>query len=359
MMKNLLFATIVVLTISSCVTNKGLQGVYNLEPKVFLTSLSFDEAWTKVIDEFATSGFSIKVIDRSSGLIVTEDYSFMNSYTIERKTVPQNGGAWIVVENRTDIYGQSKMPTNVEGSFNVRIKPTPKGSSININLTNPKASYFYDGGYIPLECATTGVFEEYMAQRILGYENLINDQNRGQPSESDTDSTSLLNESTDKVNEDYKTIMESLAIQDKAIAELRKEVTSQKQRNKQLLEENIDLKAKYTLLEEKWLQRKIIDEPKKLADVAPVSNSEEVIIQKKSGGLFPKTTTKQKETTNSILVQFFTSSFANKTFPKLSNIGQIITVPKGKLTIYQIQIADESKLDLIKKAGFKDAFIVE
>lgn len=40
-------------------------------------------------------------------------------------------------------------------------------------------------------------------------------------------------------------------------------------------------------------------------------------------------------------------------------MGEIFSYPEGKLTSYLLEVDDPSKLDQVKEAGFKDAFIVE
>jgi len=57
-------------------------------------------------------------------------------------------------------------------------------------------------------------------------------------------------------------------------------------------------------------------------------------------------------------IQFFRSKYSNKLFPNLTGIGKIISSQDGNLTSYQILVDDRSKLESVRRAGFKDAFIV-
>jgi len=162
-------------------TLKPLQGNYSSGPYQITTSKSFDEVWSNVIDMFATDGISIKVIDKSSGLIITEKYSFINHYTYEGYNgqlkpipgllpTPIDPNAWVVVSRivtDTDIK-----PREILGEWNVRLKPLENGkTSINVNLVNLKAS----AQIIPLggtsytevlDVKSTGKFEQMIIDSL-------------------------------------------------------------------------------------------------------------------------------------------------------------------------------------------------
>src|SRR4051794_29287137 len=71
------------LFLSGC-TYKAVPTTGNHTPKTSqLTDHSFDQVWDKLIDLFAEKGLPIKIIDRSSGLIISE--RSILSTTIERK----------------------------------------------------------------------------------------------------------------------------------------------------------------------------------------------------------------------------------------------------------------------------------
>ena len=70
-MKCLLFASM--LFIVGCVSTKviPIKGTYPETPIVISSTKSFDQAWDRLVDIFAQKGLSIKIIDRSSGLIIS------------------------------------------------------------------------------------------------------------------------------------------------------------------------------------------------------------------------------------------------------------------------------------------------
>jgi hypothetical protein len=71
--KNLI---ILLLFFSSCIATKlkyaPFKGEYPPTPYIITSELPKEKVWDKIIDFFAQNGLSIKVIDRSSGLIVSD-----------------------------------------------------------------------------------------------------------------------------------------------------------------------------------------------------------------------------------------------------------------------------------------------
>jgi len=177
-LRNLLFFA--PLFLSSCsVVFTAPKGNYPKPPISFRSEKPIEKVWDNLIDVFAQKGLSIKIIDKSSGLIVSERKSL--SFTVEDKNGKiQNASAFVVMPRMTNQgFNAPIMPYNVYGEWNVRIKPDGNGTSININLLNFSADYGdpksetalyyqkfkwkYHGS---LDGQTTGVFENYLAAAI-------------------------------------------------------------------------------------------------------------------------------------------------------------------------------------------------
>lgn len=160
-----------------------IKGSYPTPPIQQRTEKSFDEVWDKLVDVFAQKGLSIKIIDRSSGLIVSGAYQLET--TIEDKNNNLlNPKAYIVVAKTHETgsgkdvpitgYGFAKktgkmIPTDAFGELNVRIKKDGSGSIINVNLVN----VYYESliNKVPTKInlvsyRTTGVFEKELADLI-------------------------------------------------------------------------------------------------------------------------------------------------------------------------------------------------
>lgn len=140
------------------------------------TDKKFDEVWSNLIDLFAQKGLPIKIIDKSSGLIISENGEL--TYTIELDNGKlKNKDAFIVVPKiynpgsrkiyPINSYMQSSEP--IYGEWNIRIKTVDNKTMINVNIVNVFYSY-YLGAHIykqPLtDYKSTGVFENLIAQTI-------------------------------------------------------------------------------------------------------------------------------------------------------------------------------------------------
>lgn len=165
-----------ILLLNSCVSiqNIPLKGNYLDKPYQTVSNKSFEQVWTNIIDLFATKGLSIKLIDKSSGLIISEKTSFLNDYTFEDKTGNLENKEASVVLNKIGYSGnKSFKPEKITGEWNIRIKDNGNNETlVNVNLTNIDATLFIAGSkYSPASTLTfngksTGKFEELISTLI-------------------------------------------------------------------------------------------------------------------------------------------------------------------------------------------------
>jgi hypothetical protein len=165
------------LIISGCSTPKpiALKGAYSTEPKALETEATFDQVWDRLIDLFAQKGLSIKIIDRSSGLIISER-SLLPFTTENNLGILKDSTAFGVVPKVYDSYSKKYKPiyTSLTGEWNVRIKKGPGGKTvINVNIVNIQGigSLIYQGKIQSTntpcsECRSTGVFESLISNLI-------------------------------------------------------------------------------------------------------------------------------------------------------------------------------------------------
>jgi acetyltransferase-like isoleucine patch superfamily enzyme len=131
-----------------------------------------------MIDLFAQNGISIKTIDKSSGIIVSERTSFSNSFTWEvSKGYLNNPNAFVVV-GRYDNALTKIVPKTITGDWNIRIKTVGNETVINVNLLNLYGEHIVHGtgsssGYEyhwqkggQLDIRSTGVFERKISDMI-------------------------------------------------------------------------------------------------------------------------------------------------------------------------------------------------
>ena len=172
-----ILAITVAMLLTSCMTVKpvALKGNYSDKPFEVVSDKQFDQVWSNIIDLFATKGLSIKLIDKSSGLIISEKTSFISDYTFENSTGGlENPNASIVIEKKIVTgYNQSLKPEKITGEWNIRIKENNTGKiGVNVNLTNIDATSFIAGSqYSPAQNLmfigkSTGKFEELITGLI-------------------------------------------------------------------------------------------------------------------------------------------------------------------------------------------------
>jgi hypothetical protein len=150
-----------------------LKGTYINKPYEITSDKSFDAVWSNMIDLFATKGLSIKVIDKNSGLIVSEKTSLISNYTIEDdngKLIDPN--AWIVI-SKINWMGTEVIPDRLTAEWNVRIKSNVEGKTIiNVNLTNIDGSKYYAptqytaAQNFKFDGRSTGIFEKTIADQV-------------------------------------------------------------------------------------------------------------------------------------------------------------------------------------------------
>jgi hypothetical protein len=171
----------------SCAPVKSIapKGSYPPTPMEFKSEKIFDEVWDNLVDVFAQQGLAIKIIDRSSGLIISEKSKL--TATIEDKFgKPLDPTAYVVVpkfrnvnSNRDEpisgtlsgVYAKKMIPLPVFGEWNVRVKKSGNGSTINVNITNVSydvymnATKTYNSRGLQ-DYKSTGIFENALANHI-------------------------------------------------------------------------------------------------------------------------------------------------------------------------------------------------
>ncbi len=172
----------------SCAAPKviPLKGNYPTQPIEITSNKNFDELWDKLIDVFAQKGLSIKIIDRSSGLVVS-DRSLLPATIEDKNGNLMDPAAYIVVPKIYNKVAKRFIPITkiitgpyvsksyvdkadpVSGDWNVRIKKTNTGTVINVNIVN--ITYTSLENKIQKETIlqdykSTGVFERTLADLI-------------------------------------------------------------------------------------------------------------------------------------------------------------------------------------------------
>lgn len=183
-MKSLTIITSIVFFLASCSSKIiPLKGEYPSLPIQIISDKNFDTVWSNLIDLFAQKNVPIKIIDRSSGLIISEP-SLLKT-TIEMGNGLLDSTAWIVVAKEhisgnpndlpitggvySGIYTKKKTLTvfDVTSDWNVRIKTQGDKTAINVNIgivkfnaADPSKSFLIKS------YRSTGVFEKLISDAI-------------------------------------------------------------------------------------------------------------------------------------------------------------------------------------------------
>lgn len=166
-----LFIIAIAFALSSCAINKPdirpIKGDYPIYPVERLYNFSADDVWSNVIDFFATNGLSIKIIDKQSGLILSEKVSFMQNGSYERLDGPgiNKPQAFVVIERK------AVSPNSITGEWNIRVKSMGGKTHVRVNIVQLRAEYLsnsYLVGNEVFDVRSTGVFERMILDGIEG-----------------------------------------------------------------------------------------------------------------------------------------------------------------------------------------------
>jgi hypothetical protein len=163
-MKQLLL--IIFLSASGCYSMQPIKGKYPEPPFQMETKQSFDKVWEKVVDVFSERNIPIKIIDKNSGIIVSEKVEMVTTGE-DRKGVLLKKTAFIVVPSYYDP-GAKKITTtylidSYKGSITVRVKQRENEILVVISISEVTAQSYMNGKIengTNITYKSTGVFEK-------------------------------------------------------------------------------------------------------------------------------------------------------------------------------------------------------
>lgn len=159
---------IIAIALFSCAAPKitPLKGSYSNGNFEATVDKPKDQIWDNIIDFFSKKGLPISLIDRSSGLIVSNEVSL--KWTRETKEgKPKSPTADIVVQTVYDPNSRTYInPYLITGQWNIRIKPLEDNKTlVYVNLVNPRYVSTYGG--------TATTFRQGSMQSLGNFERLI------------------------------------------------------------------------------------------------------------------------------------------------------------------------------------------
>ncbi len=170
-------ASILLILLASCnYKTVPLKNTYQNKPYEITSSANFNTVWDKVIDVFSQKGIGIKLIDRSSGLIVAHNATIPVTHEDSKGNLV-NPNAW-VVSAKVWEPGANRYYYPETGSveWNIRIKDLGGSTSINVNITNIVTSTavtqvnpvfaLSNTSIVNTNAVSTGVFEKMISDLI-------------------------------------------------------------------------------------------------------------------------------------------------------------------------------------------------
>ncbi|PZR27320.1 MAG: hypothetical protein DI535_10865 [Citrobacter freundii] len=151
-----------------------ITGNYPKPPFIFESSSSFNTVWDKLIDLFAQKGLPIKLIDRTSGLLVSDRSVLPATYELNTGGLKEPGAfivmpkVYVPTTRKTFIIA---MGSQVTGEWNVRIREVDGKTLINVNIVNVRYEPYDTENKRTREVISTGhqstgIFEKMVADAI-------------------------------------------------------------------------------------------------------------------------------------------------------------------------------------------------
>lgn len=154
-MKKIFLMMVVGVMIQGCVATAHkvyLKGKYQTTPYIIEVNKPKQEVWDKVVDMMIQKGWSIKLMDTQSGLIISDRIRFGNN---DFTTEDQNGrlvneDAYLVFERCSLKSAIEEVDRSVQTAFaewNVRVTEKEGKTYVNVNLVNISGKGF-ETGYV-------------------------------------------------------------------------------------------------------------------------------------------------------------------------------------------------------------------
>jgi hypothetical protein len=150
-----------------------LKSDYSKIQNTFYSDKSKDVVWNNIVELFSKNGIGIQLIDKSSGLIISNKTDYSKTATTENASGKLlNEKAYVVVESY-DAPMRIVPAENISATWNIRLFEKDNKTGININLTNIEAtttfppSQYTRGLVLKYDAKSTGNFEKLIADSIV------------------------------------------------------------------------------------------------------------------------------------------------------------------------------------------------
>ena len=151
---------------TACVP-RNLTGTYPNPNHDIETEYTFDELWARCMDYFAINGLQVFTADKSGGVIVSSNISFINNYTREVNGRPLNSDAYVAIPTirglrRAAVSGNLVM----KGDLCVRVRDSRGRRIVIVNINNLECSYYTGSHAMRIPIKSTGVLEQELLEYL-------------------------------------------------------------------------------------------------------------------------------------------------------------------------------------------------
>lgn len=161
--------TLTVFSLTSCsfdYSHASLKGSYEDKAFVGYSKKPVPEVWDNLITFVTKEGLDVKVVDKNSGLMISERTSYVESSCAERKGKPFAPEKYIVtshVGSRPDKF----TPSRLTAAWNARIRQSDNGETeVTIRLSGIQAYYGIGQAERKLEAHSLQNFEKIIFESI-------------------------------------------------------------------------------------------------------------------------------------------------------------------------------------------------
>ena len=174
-MKKIFTLILVAIILQSCATVNTqdsiirIKGRYNNPDTFYFSDRTQEEVWNATVKLICKAGYSVKFMEKVSGVIFLDKTDFLDVSTTENNKGLENPEAFVVTGKQL-IYGMTLKPSNVIADWNIRIFQDNGKTAININLKNIKSITpinTVNTQSIVYESKSTGNFEKMIADSIV------------------------------------------------------------------------------------------------------------------------------------------------------------------------------------------------
>lgn len=166
-MKKVLFLLLTLCVFSSCQQKltRPLKGNYPGD----YTEVSFkstNQIWDSIIQYCKRNGIEIKLMDRKSGLIVSQPYA-IKTYTFENPDgIPKNLSANVIIGCETvgSFKNDCQKPVSIWANINFKLNEESNKTLITLRLSELRALYSYNQ-YLK-EIKSTGFLEKQIIDNV-------------------------------------------------------------------------------------------------------------------------------------------------------------------------------------------------